>query len=171
MYLTIKPRLARKSTSQSLVDYDTNERLKGEWTCTSWGSYSVATGWTTKGRGSTCKLNLTIIILFHSWVQEYIFVHLIKTRTILLSAMLWPPSGILTLQNNLLASSSCCRSVIGHIHEVTWYLSDLNCLSEGCHTVCALSFLYCHGESLRRCDSALTMQLCAVNFYMPLPGG
>lgn len=93
MYLTIKPRLARKSTSQSLVDYDTNERLKGEWTCTSWGSYSVATGWTTKGRGSTCKLNLTIIILFHSWVQEYIFVHLIKTRTILLSAMLWPPSA------------------------------------------------------------------------------
>lgn len=36
--------------------------------------------------------------------------------------------------------------------------------------ICNLSFLYCHSGS--GCwDGVLTMQLCTVNFYMPLPGG
>lgn len=66
----------------------------------------------------------------------------------------------------LLPSSLRCRSVIGHILKVTWHFSGLNCLSEGCHTTCALSFLYCHSESWGAetvpwpCSSALWIFIC-----------
>lgn len=80
-------------------------------------------------------------------------------------------SSLFSLSFFFLPSSSCCRSVSGHIHKVTWHLSGLNCLSEGCHTTCALSFPHCDSERWGRCDRALTTRLCTVNFYMPLPGG
>ena len=110
------------------------------------------------------KLNCELLNCVHA---RHCFIHSFSTNS--------PASfNISNLQNMIFfcfpssssSSSSCCRSDTGHIHKVTWHLSGLSCLSEACHTICSLSFRYCHGESRGAatapwpCSPALWIFIC-----------